>query len=74
MVQPGNLYLLDTRLIDRPIEFTFDFLVNRFYDSLHDTTSAVIALKDHVDMRNRDNNPTLFFTNWLKYSMVIANL
>lgn len=74
VVQPDNFYLLDTRSMPTPSYFNHMFLTDRFYDVRYSTTSAVVAIRDHVDMINPEHKPELFFTNWQKLKTVIADL
>ncbi|GEM_PF-5943168 len=67
VVQSGNLYVLDTRAMERPEYFCHMFLPDRYYFERHDTTSAVAVLKEHFD-RQRP------FSNWTKFSAVIQDL
>lgn len=47
--EDGNLYVLDTRSMEKPQEFFNMFLPQRYYSCRHDTSSRVVALKEHND-------------------------
>ncbi len=46
-VQSGNLYVLDTRFMEKPQDFCHMFLPERYYFERHDTTSAVAVVKEN---------------------------
>jgi len=47
--EDGHLYVLDTRAMEKPHNFFNMFLPQRYYSFRHETTSRVVALKEHND-------------------------
>jgi hypothetical protein len=46
-MQDGYFYVLETRLMKKPQDFTCKFTIFRFYPKRYETTSRVLVLADH---------------------------
>lgn len=69
-VQDGNFYVLETRGMPKPVNFSYYFVVGRFYFSRHDTNSRVLVLKDHY----RPDDPSRFFQGYDKLCGITLDL